>query len=556
MADSIISRLLLGLDTREFRNGIRQADRELKSWSKGIDKIGEMLGAAFAVGVIADFTMEAVKLGDELNAAAAGFERFGNAADMQALRDATGGMVSDVKLMQQAIQAGNFGIPIEELGNLFAFAQQRAKETGQEVDYLTQSIVTGIGRKSPLILDNLGISAVQLREKLGGVSAEAANIADVTRAVGQIATEELSKMAPPIDDATTKTKQLAANWENFKANIGKALSPLANGFLTLSNAIMQGGAAMNYTAKAAALANGQYGMYGQVLGKVKQDTVDATREILNMGTTMRGVWETFNVGGPVQKSVTTLGGLKEKLAELQKEFEETDVATARFRELNTEIAKLQERINKLTGSKTKSVPKGEVVDPSITSGILDDITADLFKGSMSWLQYEEAMIDALDPSPLENFMVYHQDMTDEIIPGIQDIVTNYDRLNKTISTTASVLGNVLQESFEAALVNGEDFFKVLLDGLKKMAMRLAATAAAAFALSIALKSMGIGSGVSIGNMFKVVGGQMGIPGLGGSSFNPTTGAVEGGLFGGRTTLRGNDIYLANSRSGYDLGRIG
>jgi len=226
------------------------------------------------------------------------------------------------------------------------------------------------------------------------------------------------------------------------------------------------------------------------------------------------------------------------------------------RELNKEIAKLQERINNLTGSKTKSVPKGEIVDPSITSGILDDITGDLFKGSMSWLQYEEAMIDALDPSPLENFMVYHQDMTDEIIPGIQDIVTNYDRLNKTISTTASVLGNVLQESFEAALVNGEDFFKVLLDGLKKMAMRLAATAAAAFALSIALKSMGIGSGVSLGNMFKVVGGQMGIPGLGGSSFNPTTGAVEGGLFGGRTTLRGNDIYLANSRSGYDLGRIG
>lgn len=554
MADQIISRLLLGLDTREFRNGIRNADRELKSWSKGIDKIGEMLGAAFAVGVIADFTMEAVKLGDQLNAAAQGFERFGNAADLEALRDATGGMVSDVKLMQQAIQAGNFGIPIEELGNLFAFAQQRAKETGQEVDYLTQSIVTGIGRKSPLILDNLGISAVQLREKLGGVSAEAATIAEVTKAVGQIATEELGKMGGSADDATTKTKQLAANWENFQANVGKALSPLANGFLTLANAIMTGGEAMNYTAQAAKLANGQYGMYGQVLGKVKQDTVDATREILNMGTTMRGVWETFNVGGPAQKSVTTLGGLREKLTELQKEFEETDVSTARFKQLNSEIAKLQERINKLTGAKI--APALSFVDPVAGTDWLEELRAQLFKGSMSWLQYEQAQRDALDPSPLEDFMVYHQDMTDEIIPGIQEIVSNYDRLNKTISTTASVLGNVLQDSFEAALINGEDFFKVLLDGLKKMAMRLAATAAAAFALSIALKSMGIGSGVSIGNMFKVVGGQMGIPGLGGSSFNPTTGAVEGGLFGGRTTLRGNDIYLANSRSGYDLGRIG
>ena len=554
MADQIISRLLLGLDTREFRNGIRQADRELKSWSKGIDKIGEMLGAAFAVGVIADFTMEAVKLGDELNAAAAGFERFGNAADMQALRDATGGMVSDVKLMQQAIQAGNFGIPIEELGNLFAFAQQRAKETGQEVDYLTQSIVTGIGRKSPLILDNLGISAVALREKLGGVSAEAANIADVTRAVGQIATEELSKMAPPIDDATTKTKQLAANWENFKARVGSSLSPIANGFLSLANAIMQGGEAMNYTAQAAK-SSSTYGMFGQVMttnAALVQNMNQALKDQNWLINENKRLYELFNP--PVQKTVTTLGGLKEKLAELQKEFEETDVSTARFRELNKEIAKLQERINKLTGS--KMAPALSFVDPVAGTDWLEELRTQLFQGSMSWLEYEQAQRDALDTTPLEEYMVYHQDMTDEIIPGIQNIVGQYAKLNQTINATASILGNVLQESFEAALVNGEDFFKVLLDGLKKMAMRLAATAAAAFALSIALKSMGIGSGVSIGNMFKVVGGQMGIPGLGGSSFNPTTGAVEGGLFGGRTTLRGNDIYLANSRSGYDLGRIG
>lgn len=550
MADQIISRLLLGLDTREFRNGIRQADRELKSWSNGVGKIGEMLGAAFAVGVIADFTMEAVKLGDELNAAAAGFERFGNAADMEALRNATGGMVSDVKLMQQAIQAGNFGIPIQELGNLFAFAQQRAKETGQEVDYLTQSIVTGIGRKSPLILDNLGISAVQLREKLGGVSAEAANIADVTRAVGQIATEELAKMAPPIDDATTKAKQLSANWENFQARVGRGLSPLVNGFLSLANAILQGGEAMNYTAQAAK-SSSTYGMFGQVLStnaklvQIMEQTFKDNDWAANYGKT---VYDKLNP----QKTITTLGGLKEKLAELQKEFEETDVATARFRELNSEIAKLQERINKLTGTKITAA----FVDPVAGTDWLEEIRAELFKGTSYWFEYGDAMAEALDTSALEDFMTYHQDMESEIIPGIQNIVGQYAKLNQTINATASILGNVLQESFEAALVNGEDFFKVLLDGLKKMAMRLAATAAAAFALSIALKSMGIGSGVSLGNMFKVVGGQMGIPGLGGSSFNPTTGAVEGGLFGGRTTLRGNDIYLANSRSGYDLGRIG
>ena len=224
MADTIISRLLLGLDTREFRNGIRNADRGLQEFSKNVKNIGNLIGASFAVGAIQDFAFEAVKLGDQLNAATNGFKRFGDAADLEKLRQATKNMVSDVQLMQQAIQAGNFGIPIEELGNLFAFAQQRAKETGQEVDYLTQSIVTGIGRKSPLILDNLGISAVQLKEKLGGVSAETATIADVTRAVSQIASEELAKMGNSADDTGTKMQQLTVRLKNWQAEAGSAIS--------------------------------------------------------------------------------------------------------------------------------------------------------------------------------------------------------------------------------------------------------------------------------------------------------------------------------------------
>ena len=224
MADQIISRLLLGLDTREFRNGIRNADRELQGFSKNVQNIGNLIGASFAVGIIQDFTMEAVKLGDQLTAAEQGFRRFGDAADLDALRKSTRGMVSDVQLLQQSIQAGNFGIPIQELGNLFAFAQQRAKETGQAVDYLTQSIVTGIGRKSPLILDNLGISAVQLREKLGGISAEAATIADVTKAVSEIATQELAKMASATTNATDEVTQFQVEWQNFKAEFGQAIA--------------------------------------------------------------------------------------------------------------------------------------------------------------------------------------------------------------------------------------------------------------------------------------------------------------------------------------------
>jgi hypothetical protein len=113
---------------------------------------------------------------------------------LETLRKATRGLVSDLELMKVTVQAGNFGIPIEQMGKLLEFATKRAAETGQSVDYLVNSIVTGIGRKSPLILDNLGISAVRLKEKFGGVAIEAQSIADVAQAVGDIAAEEMGKM--------------------------------------------------------------------------------------------------------------------------------------------------------------------------------------------------------------------------------------------------------------------------------------------------------------------------------------------------------------------------
>jgi hypothetical protein len=88
-----------------------------------------------------------------------------------------------------------------------------------------------------------------------------------------------------------------------------------------------------------------------------------------------------------------------------------------------------------------------------------------------------------------------------------------------------------------------------------MALQLAATAGAALALSIILKSMGIGAGANIGQLFRVVGGQMGLPGLGGSSFNPSTGNVDGGLnFTGRVS--GQDLLLSTARSATNYQRGG
>jgi hypothetical protein len=528
MADQIISRLLLGLDTREFRNGIRNADRSLQDFSKNVQNIGNLIGASFAVGIIQDFTMEAVKLGDQLTAAEQGFRRFGDAADLDALRKSTRGMVSDVQLLQQSIQAGNFGIPIKELGNLFAFAQQRAKETGQAVDYLTQSIVTGIGRKSPLILDNLGISAVQLREKLGGVSAEAASIAEVTKAVGEIASQELAKMASATTNATDEVTQFQVEWQNFKAEFGQAIAPAVIASMRfIKKEIKDANKFVNDLAEG----------FGNVLNKASQFVTGGAQ--LGSGS---GLLKPGQMKNLAQQYFDATGNTKAADQPITKTTTAVDVQAKAVKTATTALIDYNAILER-----TASIN-------SDVSAFFTDLNSELFAGTQYWYDYGDRMAEALDTSALEDFMTYHQQMEDEVIPGIVNVVAEYNRLNGIINATASTIGNVLQQSFSAALVNGEDFFKVLLDGLKKMALQLAATAGAALALSIILKSLGIGGGAGIGQLFKVVGGQMGLPGLGGSSFNPNTGLVENLNFTGRVS--GSDLLLNNTRNLTNYGRSG
>jgi hypothetical protein len=533
MADTIVSRLLFGIDTREFRNGIRNMDRDLQALSKNIQNIGNVIGATFAVGLIQDFAIEAVKLGDQLTAAEQGFKRFGSAADLETLRKSTKGMVSDVKLLQQAVTAGNLGIPIQELGDLFAFAQQRAKETGQEVDFLTNSIVTGIGRKSPLILDNLGISAIQLRERLGGVSVEMASIADVTKAVSSIAQEELGKMGNSVDDTTTKTGQLAAKWENAKAQVGKAINEQTQGVYALAESYLDLSSNFAfYTNVVQKAVGGVFKAEGS--GSFSNAMRDVNQAIIEQKWALDDVKRIYEVFNPtVTKSITTLGGLKEKLAELQKEFEETDTTSARFSTLRSEIQKLQDQINKLTNPE-KILPKVETI--TLADQGLKSINATIGETGIVVQRAAETV------TTLGDAWEYNA----EKLGIFNDLSTE--------------LGSILQASFNAALTNGESFFKTFIDGLKKMVAQILATAAAAAALAVALMALGVPGvkGANFGQLFQGIYKNMG--GFGAESLNFASyapgamGTTGGGA--GRTVLRGNDIFVSNSRTNYDISRIG
>jgi len=186
--------------------------------------IGGAMAAAFSVRAIANFSKEAMKLSASMEGIKKGFDQIGNKGLLEDLRKATHGTVTDMQLMATAVKASNFQIPLQDLAKLLEFASARAIQTGQSVDYLTESIIMGIGRKSPLILDNLGISAVRLREVLKGAGAEVSTVADIAAAVGKIAADELAKMGGMAETTAVKFQQFTVVAEELKTAWGNYLN--------------------------------------------------------------------------------------------------------------------------------------------------------------------------------------------------------------------------------------------------------------------------------------------------------------------------------------------
>lgn len=211
-------------NSRKSGKGVEDAFTKMTNGlNNQFKQLGASIAAAFAVDRVIQFGKEAVQLSAKAEGVERAFARIGSPELLDGLRRATKGTVSDLNLMTAAVRASNFKIPLEQMGTLLEFARRRAAETGESVDYLVESIVVGIGRKSPLILDNLGISAVELRKRFNGISVEAAEVGDVAKIVGDIATEELQKMGADSQTTAVRLAQITAEFENMKTEVGAAL---------------------------------------------------------------------------------------------------------------------------------------------------------------------------------------------------------------------------------------------------------------------------------------------------------------------------------------------
>ena len=203
----------------------------------GLGKLGAGLGAFFAADQLVGTTVELTKLAAQSERARAAFDDLAAGAGqsgqamLDAMRTATAGTVADTDLMVSANRAMMLGVAdtAEEMSGLMAAAIERGRALGVSAQQAVSDVITGIGRMSPEILDNLGIVGVAAAfdTYAASLGKTADQLTDVERkqALVNAVLASASPGGQVIDDAAAAFERMDASIANMRGALGQLFSP-------------------------------------------------------------------------------------------------------------------------------------------------------------------------------------------------------------------------------------------------------------------------------------------------------------------------------------------
>ena len=156
---------------------------------------------------------------------------------LKALKSATNGAMSEFDLFQQANNAMVLGITRNtgEMANMFDAAQRLGRALGRDTASSVESLITGVGRQSRLMLDNIGIIvksdqaytkyAVTLGKSVDQLTDSEKKQA-FFNATMESAARKLTILGEEIPSAQDAVDSMAASFDDISKNIGEAFLPV------------------------------------------------------------------------------------------------------------------------------------------------------------------------------------------------------------------------------------------------------------------------------------------------------------------------------------------
>ena len=243
---SVIARLKL--DSKNFKEGLSSAKKGLSGFKDNLTKIRN--ASLLVTGAIAGVGAVSMKLSDTAGKYAGvrkGFEAMtkGMVDSVELFEDkvraATLGTVDDYNILTNANRAlaligkETFGDFTEDFAKMADYSRRAAMANGESVEFMFDSLVRGVGRASPLILDNLGIQikAEEVNSKYAesiGKTVKELTSQEQKTALLQEAMLQLEgkygEIEAPTDDYTSQMATLKTTISNAQKEIGLALIPV------------------------------------------------------------------------------------------------------------------------------------------------------------------------------------------------------------------------------------------------------------------------------------------------------------------------------------------
>ena len=288
------------------------------------------------------------------------------------LNNAVDGTMRKTELMQQANNALLLGIfeNSDQMANMFDVAQRLGQALGRTASESIESLVTGLGRQSKLMLDNLGIVfdtnqayieyAKSLDKNVNTLTEQEKKQAFVNKAIS-IANDLVAQSGEEVLGTNAKLDQLNVSFENFQATVGELVTPVvtavSSSLVVLFNTISDGvNKFIDFTnASSQLITTGEN--LTQKINKAKNEFIslglssNELKTILsNLNAESNLIGTSINVmGKEIEITATSLLGLKKAIAESADPFsnfnfrvnsEETIIAkveeTDKIKELNDE----------------------------------------------------------------------------------------------------------------------------------------------------------------------------------------------------------------------------
>ncbi|HNX76107.1 MAG TPA: hypothetical protein PLM07_03915 [Candidatus Rifleibacterium sp.] len=227
-------------EVNNLDGGIEDLGRELEKTSRR----SKVAWADFATGV--NQALEALGKGKQLLENGWGFARqgaqlqearqsfdnyarsVGKSADeiISKLRKASGGTISELGLVVTASKAMSLGVTqdADKMANLLEIARNKARLFGMDTSQAFEDIVTGIGRGSPLILDNLGIKIPAGFDEMTKSMSDADKMAKLLELTLEEGNKQLSDMGGLSNTSADELRAFEAAITDLRGEFGVLLA--------------------------------------------------------------------------------------------------------------------------------------------------------------------------------------------------------------------------------------------------------------------------------------------------------------------------------------------